>query len=241
VRFVGNGRELISIGRESVGTGNDRGGSDGDLPASPGQEAADYRREPIGNDHEPVGNGRESARADAHARHRDSSSLPEDAARTKMLADSANGAAEPTPAAGEGRHAPPVTADEGSLWSASPVRRAAAATDSDKPWLPRRVRQASLAPQLKTDVLAVSEDARGTTAGAEDADGLGPEGPNPADTRALVQSLQFGLDLARTTDAPTDESWPPTDESPLPRASEPWPSPAGSPDLAAGPEDNGGQ
>jgi signal transduction histidine kinase len=93
------------------------------------------------------------------------------------------------------------------------------------PWLPRRQRQASLAPQLKTDA-AVTGD--GAQADATD-------GPSPAGTRALVESLQYGLDRARTA-PPAEDPWP----------SDSWPTgdsgPAlGGQDLAAGPEEPGGQ
>jgi signal transduction histidine kinase len=67
------------------------------------------------------------------------------------------------------------------------------------PWLPRRRRQESLAPQLKIDRSAPEEDEP-------------DDGPSPAGTRALVESLQSGLDRARMTLA--EDSWPP------PRAAE---------------------
>jgi signal transduction histidine kinase len=209
----GHGRELIDIGREMPGNGRHHGG-----------------------------NGRELAGAGGYAQHSYSGTQPVDGVRTQVPpADPANGTADLSPAAGNDRLTPYVTAHEDTSWSDSPDWRAGAATDSTKPWLPRRVRQASLAPQLKTDIPAVAKDAR-MTGDETDATGLAPEGPNPAETRALVESLQFGLELARATDAPPDEPWPPpVGESWSPPASETWPTPAGNPDLAGWPEDNGGQ
>jgi signal transduction histidine kinase len=81
-------------------------------------------------------------------------------------------------------------------------------TEFPLPWLPRRQRQESLAPQLKTDTPADDE--------AERADA---DGPSPAGTQALVESLQFGLDRARAT--PDEDSWP---EVP-PWAAYSWPAP----------------
>ncbi len=242
MRIAGNGRELISTARELPGNENDQAGNGRDPAASSGQDAAGYGPESVGNDYEPGGNGREPASAGAHARRSDSSPQPIDVVRTEMPpADPADGASDPALAAGNGGRTPDGTPDDGRSWPDSLVWRTGAATDANKPWLPRRVRQASLAPQLKTEVPAVPEDARVTAGGADDANGLAPEGPDPADTRALVQSLQFGLELARTTDAPADESWPPpAGESWPPQASEPWQSPTGNLDLAARPEDDGG-
>ena len=212
MRAVGNGRELISAGRELPGNGHDHGGN--------GQELAGDRRDHGGNVLDTVGAG-------ADQRHSDSSPQPVDVIQTEMpTADPASSAAEPTPVAGNGRLTADVPTDNESPWSDSPAWRTGVAADSGKPWLPRRVRQASLAPQLKTEVRAVAGDAQVTEGEDDNGNGMAPEGPSPADTRALVQSVQFGLELARTTDAPADESWP---------------SPAGNPDLAAWPEDNGRQ
>jgi hypothetical protein len=72
--------------------------------------------------------------------------------------------------------------------------------------LPRRERQASLAPQLKKEPAAAEEDLQ--------ADDFG--GPSPASSRALVESLQQGLDLARAT---PEDPWPGGDQ---PWASDPW-------------------
>jgi hypothetical protein len=182
-------------------------------------------------------------------------------------AEPRNGANAPTVTPWNGRHASSVTDDSASSpWPEPSSWNAPKGADSSKP-LPRRVRQASLAPQLKTDAPLVSES---TQAGAGEPDGGNDpvsQGPNPADTRALVQSLQFGLELAKESDGPGEDSWstpadkswpsapseswsPPTDESWAPPADESWspppggeswPSPAGNPDLAAWPEDDGGQ
>jgi signal transduction histidine kinase len=85
------------------------------------------------------------------------------------------------------------------------------ATGTVRPWLPRRERQASLAPQLKTD----------TTAAVDDSQSDGFDGPSPAGSRALVESLQLGLDLARATPANPAEPWPGGDQ---PWAGDAWPS-----------------
>lgn len=74
--------------------------------------------------------------------------------------------------------------------------------------LPRRVRQASLAPQLKTDVPVRVDDA---------AEPDPAEGRSPDESRALVDALQFGWTRGRT-DADGDA--------------------AESPDLAVGPEES---
>ncbi len=77
---------------------------------------------------------------------------------------------------------------------------------SVRPGLPRRERQASLAPQLRKEPAAADDDSQ--------ADGF--DGPSPASSRALVESLQQGLDLARAT---PDDPWPGGDQ---PWASDPW-------------------
>ncbi len=109
---------------------------------------------------------------------------------------------------------------DSSPWSGSSVWETGAGRDQTRPWLPRRVRQASLAPQLKTDIPAAAEAHQQN--GSEDASPDVGDGPDPADTRALVQSLQVGLERARTTTAPDDD---------------PWASPAGNPELAPWPEE----
>jgi signal transduction histidine kinase len=212
---------------------------------SPVGRVAGSGRELISTGRELTGKGHEHA---VHAQHRDSGAQPIDVVRTEMPpADPATGEAEPLAAAGNGRltasvTAADVTAADDSSWSDSLFWRRSTATGPNKPGLPRRVRQASLAPQLRTEASAFAEDSRVIAGVAEDANGMTPEGPEPADTRALVQSLQFGLELARAADAPADESWPQgAGESWSPPASEPWPSPAGNPELAGWPEDNGGQ
>jgi signal transduction histidine kinase len=223
---VGNGPELISTGRRLLGTGQDQPGSD---------------RELMGNAREQSGNGREPAGADAQ--HGEPGPQDAEVLQAEMPpADPANDAAEPWPATGNGRLWPGVTADPDASRSDFDVWRTGAAADSHKPSLPHRIRQASLAPQLKTDVPAFGDDARVTVGEVEDANRMAPAGPNPADTRALVQSMQLGLELARTTDATADDSWPSPAGGHWPAsASEPWPSPTGDADPAASPEDNGGQ
>jgi hypothetical protein len=165
-------------------------------------------------------------------------------------AGAGNGGDAGPPVPGNGRHASSVTTDNESALAETRLQRPPGGPDSDKPWLPRRVRQASLAPQLKTDAPLVPESTQEPASEPEDNGEPGDHGPDPADTRALVQSLQFGLDLAKKSDAsgedswstPADKSWPSTpDESWSPPASESWPSPAGNPDLAGRPEDDGGQ
>jgi hypothetical protein len=76
--------------------------------------------------------------------------------------------------------------------------------------LPRRQRQASLAPQLRNDGPA-AEDVM-----SDESDGL-----NPAASRAMVESLQQGLDLARATPPAAEDPWPPSGTWPQ----DPWPTP----------------
>jgi signal transduction histidine kinase len=66
-----------------------------------------------------------------------------------------------------------------------------------RPSLPRRHRQASLAPQLTNDYQAAAD-------GYSDSQ----ENLSPAGTRALVESLQHGFDRATTTSMPDDHSGP---------------------------------
>jgi hypothetical protein len=113
----------------------------------------------------------------------------------------------------------PARSQESSPWSGSSAWETGAASDQARPWLPRRVRQASLAPQLKTDIPAAEAQQPN---GSQDAGPDVGDGPDPADTRALVQSLQVGLERARTTAAPEDQTWA---------------SPAGNPELAPWPEE----
>jgi len=214
-----------------------------DLPAvGGGRDRISIRSEMPGDGRHHSGNGREPAGAVGYGQHDYSGTQPVEVIPAQILAaNPANGTAEIPPASGDGRLTPYVTAHDDTSWSDSRGSQTGAATDSTKPWLPRRVRQASLAPQLKTDVLAIADDAQ-LSAGESDATGLAPEGPDPGQTRALVESLQVGLDLARETDAPASESWPPpADESWPQPASKTWPTPAGNPDLAAWPEDIGEQ
>ena len=94
------------------------------------------------------------------------------------------------------------------------------------PGLPRRLRQASLAPQLRDDGrdLAGSEQ-------AEASDGVSPGG-----SRALAESLQQAFDRARAAEESADDSSPPEDGW-LPDSS--WPAqswPAGDWQAAEPPE-----
>ncbi len=169
--------------------------------------------------------------------------------RISPSAGSPNGADTSAPGPGNGRHASAVT-DDDSAWPESPRLVAPRPVDSDKPWLPRRVRQANLAPQLKTDDPLVPESTQVSASEPEGNNEPAGYGPNPAETRALVQSLQFGLELAKSSgepgegagSTPADKSRPPTpgESWTPPSAGESWPSPAGNPDLAAWPEDDGG-
>jgi signal transduction histidine kinase len=172
-----------------------------------------------------------------------------DVFRSDSPPESRNGADAPTSAPWNGRHASSATTDGQSPRAEPPTWNAPRGTDSSKP-LPRRVRQASLAPQLKTDAPLVPEGAQASATGLDGGNDLVDQGPSPADTRALVQSLQFGLELAKTSDGageeswstPADKSWPSSpDESWTPPTGESWPSPAGNPDLAGWPEDDEGQ
>jgi hypothetical protein len=102
--------------------------------------------------------------------------------------------------------------------------------------LPRRQRQASLVPQLRDSGPAPIEELQD-----------GSDGPSPDGSRALVQSLQYGLDLARATPDPEQE-WPDTEQS---WPTDPWQPtqswPSGDwphqsrPDSAASAEDSEGQ
>jgi signal transduction histidine kinase len=66
-----------------------------------------------------------------------------------------------------------------------------------RPALPRRHRQASLAPQLTNDDQA-----------SDDGYADSQHDVSPAGTRALVESLQYGFDRARTAAMPADDSGP---------------------------------
>ncbi|HTX85058.1 MAG TPA: nitrate- and nitrite sensing domain-containing protein [Streptosporangiaceae bacterium] len=93
------------------------------------------------------------------------------------------------------------------------------------PGLPRRRRQASLAPQLRDD-------------GRSAADREASDGPSPDGSRALAESLQHALDRARSADDesedgswPSDGAWPSDGSSP----EQSWPAegwqPAEPPEL----------
>ncbi len=207
-----------------------------------GLDLSGNRSAPSGDASEPLGAGMASPQGHP-------SRQAFDVFRIDPSAGSGDGADASPLAAGNGRQASSPAAGSGFAWPESPRATAPGGADSDKPWLPRRVRQASLAPQLKTDGPLVPESTPASGSGPADVDEPAGEGPDPADTRALVQSLQFGLELARTADAQQDDSWstpadtlrPSTaDESSSPPDGASWPSPAGDPDLAAWPEDDGG-
>lgn len=252
---AGNGRELSAGSGHEPGSGAGRDvatGEDRELAIGESREpAAAKGLDPAGSEPElagtsrdltgtgwatppslgdTAGNGHELAAAEPQLAS--SSQQPFDVFRKELpaQADSRDGFAAPSPAI-SGRLMPYGPADENSQ-SDSPVWNTAAATDSPRPWLPRRVRQASLAPQLKAE--APAEDIQATASVGEDTGAGGGDGPNPADTQALVQSLQSAMErAARAPDEPADELWPaPTDGS--------WPSPAGKPDMADWPEDSGG-
>jgi signal transduction histidine kinase len=106
----------------------------------------------------------------------------------------------------------PAFGTAGPPWEAAaapPSTDDPAAIQTSATALPRRQRQASLAPQLRNDGPA-----------ADDGMSDEPEGLNPATNRAMVESLQQGLDLARAT-PPAEDPWPPSGTWPQ----DPWPTP----------------
>ncbi len=257
-----DGPGLAVDGQEQTATGQEPSGP-GLQPPGPSLEPPGPRLEPAGGQNLPGGgldlagtrsvpgvDTREPAGAATVPQEGTPGADSFDVFRINPPAGTRNTADAGTPWLGNGRRESAVTADNQSAWPDSPPQRPTSGADSDKPWLPRRVRQASLAPQLKTDAPRIPESAQvGASQPESDGEPVG-EGPNPADTRALVQSLQFGLERARTSEAPEedswatspDRSWPPMPgESWPPPASEPWQSPAGNPDLAARTEDEGEQ
>ena len=106
----------------------------------------------------------------------------------------------------------PAFGTSGPPWeeAAAPPSADDSAGPAGNSTLPRRQRQASLAPQLRNDGTA-----------ADDGLSDGSEGLNPATNRALVESLQHGLDLARATPPAADDPWPPAGSWPQ----DPWPTP----------------
>jgi signal transduction histidine kinase len=109
----------------------------------------------------------------------------------------------------EGR---PAFGTPGPPWeaAAAPPSAGDPAGQASTSALPRRQRQASLAPQLRNERPAADE-------GMPD----GSDGLNPAASRALVESLQHGLDLARATPPAAEDPWPPSGSWPQ----DPWPTP----------------
>jgi signal transduction histidine kinase len=100
------------------------------------------------------------------------------------------GTAPAAPQAGPFGTAPAAPqADPFGTAPASPAAPLASPTGTAPAGLPRRVRQASLAPQLKTDISAQTDDA----AEPDTADGRSPDA-----SRALVDALQFGWQRGRT-------------------------------------------
>jgi len=100
-----------------------------------------------------------------------------------------------------------LVADEHAPSGSGRQERISATGSVPPPGLPRRRRQASLAPQLRDD-------------GRSAADREEADGPSPNSSRALAESLQLGLDRARAADQesengswssdaawPSDESW----------------------------------
>jgi signal transduction histidine kinase len=134
--------------------------------------------------------------------------------------------APPTPSAPAAPFAP----------QAQSAPSAQSASGSGAAPLPRRQRQASLAPQLRDSGPTPIEELQDAA-----------DGPNPDGTRALVESLQSGFDRARATSPEDEEPWP-SGRQPWP--SDPWQStdswPAGSwpdppkPDATGPAEDAGG-
>jgi signal transduction histidine kinase len=259
---AGDGREPERTGQETRGGGLEPAGADpGPVTVGPGSVSADVwpARASAGypspgqdrpaDDGERAGNSWELTGAGGSGRPGDAgpfdvfrTRLPEAPGNGGAESEPANGGAETTPAAGNGRLDFYGSSGVDSGRADSPVWKSGAPAEPAKPWLPRRVRQASLAPQLKTDMPVTAEDTAAMTSEDESTGTGSADGPNPADTRALVQSLQFGLELARTTEAPADDSWPSPGGEPWPSpGGEPWPSPAGDPDLASWPEDDRGQ
>jgi signal transduction histidine kinase len=236
--LAGSGPGLVGNGHGHDGPGLVAGGQE---QGASGPEFVAPGLEPVAApDPEPTGAAPQAGMAGAQAF---------DVFRLNSPPEPRNRADGPASAPWNGRHASPATTDDDSALPEPPTWNLQRGADSGIP-LPRRVRQASLAPQLKTDAPLLPES---TLASEGDSDG-GSEpigaGPSPADTRALVQSLQFGLELAKKSEGPEEESWStPADkswpsspgESWAPPPSESWPSPAGNPDLAGWPEDDGGQ
>ena len=108
----------------------------------------------------------------------------------------------------------------------APVQSAPPANPAARQALPRRQKQASLAPQLRDSGPAPIEDVH---------DGF--DGPSPDSSRALVESLQYGLDMARSAPPDADEPWPDGSQA---WPDNPWQStdawPTGNWSASAGPD-----
>ncbi len=101
----------------------------------------------------------------------------------------------------------------------------ASAPSDGAPVLPRRVRQASLAPQLRADVSAQTHE----QPEPDPADGRSPD-----ESRALVDALQFGWQRGRLDADQDDDGWTPTaGPEPAPPADGPADGPDGSSPWAA--------
>jgi signal transduction histidine kinase len=93
----------------------------------------------------------------------------------------------------------PLAADDDAASANGWQERLSAIGSVPPPGLPRRSRQASLAPQLRDD---------GRSAGDHEQAGVS-DGPSPNGSRALAESLQHALDRARAAeDESEDGSWP---------------------------------
>ena len=161
----------------AYGAGGDAAGMDGLAAYGAGGEAGRHDAGGNGAALGDVGLGADAASADAAG------------------ADVMDGAA----ASAEPPGADVIDADvvDADVLDASGRPVTAGAANEALPWLPRRVRQASLAPQLKNAPALSADDSRPGTG----------DGPSPAESRALVDSFRSGLERARTAAAGPDEFW----------------------------------
>jgi hypothetical protein len=78
--------------------------------------------------------------------------------------------------------------------------------DEDFKGLPRRVKQASIAPQLRGEPTTRQRPAPAQTQATQDTGGAGqPGGPSPAEIRATMSSLQRGWQAGRSQNATAGE------------------------------------